>query len=156
MRERLNAKDLLDRMALEPEEYWKNLVKNYLLKAPSVTVRGKPSKLELEKLTALEEDRIAKQIDMLGPEGLKLKEQILNEAIKMNEISPPEELLTKLPIPDVNKICFHSIKSYTTDSHNDSNINFSEAPVYMYIDDLKTNFVYVSKLNFQFAHLDET
>lgn len=131
-------------MLLEPESYWKKLVKKYLLDAPSVTVRGKPSKSEQTKLTQMEENRIAKQIELLGTEGLTIKEQILNEAIRLNEIPPPVELLTKLPIPDTSKICFHSIKSFSSDDECKGRLDFSKAPVYMYVDDLKTNFVYVS------------
>ncbi|KAK6619201.1 hypothetical protein RUM44_003583 [Polyplax serrata] len=143
LRERLNAKDMLDRMVVEQEGYWKGLVKKYFLEAPSVTVRGKPSRSEQEKLTEIEEQRVVKQIELLGPEGLRLKEKTLAEAIKMNEIQPPEELLTKLPIPDTNKITFHSIHSYTPDDPQKNRINFSKAPVYMHVDDLKTNFVYM-------------
>lgn len=132
-------------MVVEQEGYWKGLVKKYFLEAPSVTVRGKPSRSEQEKLTEIEEQRVVKQIELLGPEGLRLKEKTLAEAIKMNEIQPPEELLTKLPIPDTNKITFHSIHSYTPDDPQKNRINFSKAPVYMHVDDLKTNFVYVSE-----------
>ncbi|EEB10863.1 conserved hypothetical protein [Pediculus humanus corporis] len=143
LKRRLNAKDLLNRMLIEPKDFWKRLLKKYFIDSPKVTVMGKASKKEQEELTRMENERIAKQIEALGPEGLGVKHKILTEAIKINEIQPPVEVLTKLPIPDTNKISFHSIKSYTSDFKDNEKINFSKAPVYMYIDDLKTNFVYM-------------
>ena len=138
-------------MLIEPKDFWKRLLKKYFIDSPKVTVMGKASKKEQEELTRMENERIAKQIEALGPEGLGVKHKILTEAIKINEIQPPVEVLTKLPIPDTNKISFHSIKSYTSDFKDNEKINFSKAPVYMYIDDLKTNFVYVCiQNNFQF------
>ena len=111
-------------MLIEPKDFWKRLLKKYFIDSPKVTVMGKASKKEQEELTRMENERIAKQIEALGPEGLGVKHKILTEAIKINEIQPPVEVLTKLPIPDTNKISFHSIKSYTSDFKDNEKINF--------------------------------
>lgn len=132
-------------MAQEPEEYWLKLLKKYLIDGNCVAVHGKPSKEEQKKIEKEELERIEKQIKDLGPDGLKEKEKILNNAIEKNDIPPPDEMLTKLPIPNLTNINFHSINSYKTDDEKScEKCDLKKAPLYMYLDDLKTNFVYVS------------
>lgn len=107
-------------------------------------MRGNPSIEERERIAKDEEERVAKQKEALGPEGLMEKQKQLDAAIANNEIPPPEEMLTKLPRPDVQKIKFHPITSYSTNSSQSDKLDFENCPVYMYFDDLNTNFVYVS------------
>lgn len=145
LNQRLNPVVDLERMAEESEEFWRNLLKKYLVDGPSVVVRAKPSKEEQAKLSKEEDDRIEQQRKTLGPEGLKQKEKGLNEAIEKNDIPPPDEMLTELPIPDITKIHFHSIKSYTTEGKQPEKFDLQQVPIYACLDDVKTNFVYVSK-----------
>lgn len=51
-----------------------------------ICVNGIPSVEKQKELTKTEQDRIAKQIETLGPSGLKKKEEELLNAIKENEV----------------------------------------------------------------------
>lgn len=64
------------------------------------------------------------------------------------QIPPPEKMLTSIHIPGIESINFHPIKAYTTDSNEQHpNFNAAEAPVFMQVDHIHTNFVYVSVFN---------
>ncbi|KAL0273768.1 UNVERIFIED_CONTAM: hypothetical protein PYX00_006371 [Menopon gallinae] len=145
-RQRLNPVEHYERLEKEPEEFWKNLLKKYFIDSPCVVVKGNPSMEERERLAKEEEERVAKQKEALGLEGLLQKQKELDAAIVKNEIPPPEEMLTKLPRPDVQKIKFHSITSYSTNTNRSDKLDFQKCPVYMYFDDLNTNFVYIKVL----------
>lgn len=70
----------------EPTSYWLYLLEKYLLLAPSVVVKGRPS---LEKAKALQEEekqRVAKRISDYGEEGLKLFGKKVENAEKNNEV----------------------------------------------------------------------
>lgn len=55
-------------------------------------------------MTKEEAARIEQQRKDLGVEGLKQKEEALNKAIAFNEVPPPPDMLTKVPIPNVSNI----------------------------------------------------
>lgn len=55
-------------------------------------------------MTKEEAARVEQQRKALGEQGLNKKGDELNEAIAFNEIPPPPEMLTKVPIPDVTNI----------------------------------------------------
>jgi Zn-dependent M16 (insulinase) family peptidase len=74
-------------MEKEPEEFWLQLLKKYLIDGPSVTVRGYPSLEEQKSLAESEKQRISEQRQKFGKEGLtKLGEQ-LQQATVENEVS---------------------------------------------------------------------
>lgn len=70
----------------EPESYWLNLFKKYLIDAPVVVVKGIPSIEKRHQLMEEEKARVAKQIESLGKEGLQKKEKELQEAVIQNEV----------------------------------------------------------------------
>lgn len=51
-----------------------------------------------------ESDRVEEQRKTLGEAGLAKKAEELSNAIAQNELPPPAEMLTKVPIPDVKNI----------------------------------------------------
>lgn len=55
-------------------------------------------------MTKEEAARVEQQRNTLGEEGLQKKGDALNEAVGFNEIAPPPEMLTKVPIPNVTNI----------------------------------------------------
>lgn len=79
--------------------------------------------------------RIENQRKTLGEDGLLKKGDELNEAVTFNEIPPPLEMLTKVPIPDVTNI--NSLPSTVQDRDGDVygdpskliGLNLSEFPV---------------------------
>lgn len=75
-----NIRDL-EKLKVEPEEYFLHLLKTYFVDAPIVVVRGKPSLDEYRKLQE-EEKHIAEQIAKLGINCLEQKKKELQQAIK--------------------------------------------------------------------------
>jgi Zn-dependent M16 (insulinase) family peptidase len=74
-------------MEKEPEDFWLQLLKKYLVDGPSVTVRGYPSLEEQQSMAQNEKQRILEQRQKFGEEGLmKLGEQ-LQQATVENEVS---------------------------------------------------------------------
>ncbi|PNF33802.1 Uncharacterized protein C05D11.1 [Cryptotermes secundus] len=142
--QRLNPVEDLHKMEKEPEEFWLQLLKMYLLDGPSVTIRGYPSLEEQQLMAKSEKQRISEQRQKFGKEGLtKLGEQ-LQQATVENEKPPPRDMLTSIPIPSTSSINFHPIQCFTTDSaEQHSKFELSEVPVQMHLDSVHTNFVYM-------------
>ncbi|XP_003399672.2 uncharacterized protein C05D11.1 [Bombus terrestris] len=142
--QRTNQVQALKRLETEPESYWLNLLKTYFLESPFILIKGIPSLKKRHELTEKEKDRVAKQIENLGKEGLQEKEKELQEAIAKNDIPVPDEILSSVPIPSTHLINFYYIKSYTTESSKQhSRFDVSKLPFYTYLDHVNTNFVYM-------------
>ncbi|XP_015438659.1 PREDICTED: uncharacterized protein C05D11.1-like [Dufourea novaeangliae] len=140
--QRLNDIKDLKKLEMEPESYWLNLLKKYFLDSPLIVVKGIPSLNKQLELTEKEKERVAKQIEDLGEEGLQLKEKELEGAIAKNNIPVPDEILSSVPIPSTDLISFHHIKSYTTETtEQHSRFAVTELPFYTYLDHVTTNFV---------------
>ncbi|KAL2723884.1 uncharacterized protein V1478_008397 [Vespula squamosa] len=143
--QRLNQIKEIKKLFEEPESYWLNLFKKYLIDAPVVVVKGIPSIEKRHQLMEEEKARVAEQIESLGKEGLQKKEKELQEAVIQNERSIPNELLTAIPIPGTDSINFHQIKSYTTETpEQHSHFDVTKLPLFTYLDHVNTNFVYIS------------
>lgn len=85
MDQRLNQIEDFKKLAEEPESYWLNLLKRYLIEAPMVVINGIPSCEKQKELADIEKKRVAKQIESLGKEGLEKKAQDLQNAMMRNE-----------------------------------------------------------------------
>jgi Zn-dependent M16 (insulinase) family peptidase len=77
----------LHQLEKEPEEFWLQLLKKYLLDGPSVTVRGYPSLEEQQLMAKNEKQRISEQRQKFGNEGLKKLGEQLQQATVENEVS---------------------------------------------------------------------
>ncbi|XP_017886890.1 uncharacterized protein C05D11.1-like [Ceratina calcarata] len=143
--QRTNQVEDLKKLKTEPESYWLNLLKMYFLDSPFVMVKGIPSLEKRQELSEKEKNRIVKQIEDLGKDGLQQKEKDLQEAIAKNDVPVPDEVLSSVPIPSTHLLNFHYIKSYTTEtSKQHSRFDVSKLPFYTYLDHVNTNFVYMS------------
>jgi hypothetical protein len=71
---------------------------------PMAVVHGKPSALMSKKISDEEKEREARQVEDLGEEGLLSLRRTLEEAMSKNEQPIPEETLTSLPVPDIEKV----------------------------------------------------
>ncbi|GLH01355.1 Presequence protease, mitochondrial [Gryllus bimaculatus] len=141
---RLNQVEDLRIMENEPEEFWINLLKRYLVDAPSVTVRGIPSVEEQQAMAVGEKKRIEAQRNSLGTKGLEANGEKLKNATTENEKPPPEEMLTSVSIPSTASINFHPIQSCTSDSiEQNPKFDLKKIPVQMHLDNVHTNFVYM-------------
>lgn len=72
--------------------------------AKRVTIRAVPSVEEQKRMAKEESDRVEKQREELKESGLAKKAEDLNDAVAKNDIPPPDEMLTKVPIPNVRNI----------------------------------------------------
>ncbi|KAG8228414.1 hypothetical protein J437_LFUL003887 [Ladona fulva] len=141
---RLNQVSDMRLLLSEPKEFWLGLLKRYLVTAPSVVVRGVPSKRKKEELEEEEKKRVEEQRKTLGPDGLSEKEKQLIAATEENEKPPPESLLRGIPIPSMSSIQFHPVARYTSESKvQHSAADLSKLPFRFHLDDVHTNFVYI-------------
>lgn len=74
-------------------------------------VVGKPSAQLADRLEKDENDRIAKQIETLGPEGLKRAAALLEGSKAEHDKPIPKEILTSFPVPDVKTISWIPVQS---------------------------------------------
>ena len=71
---------------------------------PMAVVYGKPSALMSKEISDEEKEREARQVEDVGEEGLLSLQTTLEEAMSKNEQPIPEETLTSLPVPDIEKV----------------------------------------------------
>ena len=72
---------------------------------PKIVLKGKPSKKRGEELAEAEEKRLSEQIERLGEEGLKMKQEELEAAVESQQL-PSEDVLKTIPLGTVDKIAF--------------------------------------------------
>ena len=89
---------------LDDASYWQNLIKDYILDRPMAAVLGKPSAKMAAESSQKEKDREAAQAKELGEKGLTKLADVLENAMTKNESPIPEEILTSLPVPDLEKV----------------------------------------------------
>lgn len=101
--------------------------------------------------------RIELQRKDLGAEGLATKGEELNHAMATNEIPPPVEMLTMVPIPDVTNIT--PLPSTIFERGNPKHVSevlekhaldFNKFPVQVTACDIHSTFGYVSVLFINF------
>ncbi|EAT39319.1 AAEL008862-PA [Aedes aegypti] len=142
---RLNANRFLQKLKEKKEDFWVNLLNKYLIDANHVVVRAVPS-IEEQKRSAKEEmDRIEQQRATLGEEGLAKKGKQVAEAMAANEVPPPDEMLTSIPVPSTDGIKFHPVEIFkaTGDGKNPAGLDLKKLPVYAEAYNLHTNFCYL-------------
>ncbi|ERL93539.1 uncharacterized protein C05D11.1 [Dendroctonus ponderosae] len=145
LQQRLNPLEDLLKLSKEPDTFWLGILEKYFVGNKYVSVECYPSKEEQQKMAKEEKERVEKQRQLLGEEGLKQKKIALEKAIESNDREPPVKMLTSVPIPGLESITFHNIERYRSDLPG-GRIDLSQAPVFTYFDDLKTSFVYLNAL----------
>ncbi len=93
----MNIGQLYTALKSEPSSYWESVLLS-ILRKPWVVVRGKPSVALQEKMAKEEAERVKRQIELLGQEGLEKKRERLERAMKENEIPVPETLLKQFKV----------------------------------------------------------
>lgn len=146
LEQRVNPLDDLNKLIKEPKSFWIGILEKYFVKNNFVSIECYPSKEEQQKMAKDEKERIEKQRQELGDEGLRKQKEILEKAIEFNDREPPIEMLTSVAIPNIDSIKFHNIKRYRTDSEQDKPLDLSKTSLFTYFDDLKTSFVYLYAL----------
>ncbi|CAD6227691.1 GSCOCG00001371001-RA-CDS [Cotesia congregata] len=144
LEQRLNTIEDLKKLGKEPASFWINLLKKYLIDAPSAVINATPSIDKQKEMDEQEKKRIAERIKQLGKEGLEEKEKAYLEAVKQNDAPIPDEVLSSVPVPGTDSINFHHIRSYTTgggDQHPRLDVN--KLSLFTYLDHVNTNFAYL-------------
>lgn len=121
---RLNVDQQMKSLLTKDETFWRDLLNVYLVKVSTIfifmqnywndnlitlqskriIVRAVPSVEEQKRMMKEETERVEAQLKSLGEDGLKKKGEELSTAIAHNEIPPPMEMLTAVPIPNVKNI----------------------------------------------------
>ena len=139
---RLKEIPVLDDYASKDSGFWIDILTKWFIGTNYVCIIGKPSPDLKEKMAQEEKDRVAKQRETLGSDGLTKKADLLNDSKATNEIKPPPEMLSKIPIPSTENIQFFSIQRFNNQSQAEAgNLPLMKVPFRINIDDLKTNFV---------------
>ncbi|XP_023238185.1 uncharacterized protein C05D11.1-like [Centruroides sculpturatus] len=142
LEKKMQSIHLYNELEKKDMKYWQNLLKKYLLVENNVTIIGEPRPELKEKSMKDEELRISKQKEILGEEGLKAKEELLQAAKKKNDIKPPKELLQSIPIPSFDKVEFQSIRRLTNCKEDPTfDQMLQEMPCSFHLDDVNTKFV---------------
>ena len=111
---------------------------------------GMPSKKEMEAYTTQELERLEKQRNSLGSEGLGQKAEQLAAALEHNDRQATVDLIMSVPIPDINSISYHPIQRHCNRGESSGCDRFpgqlEQIPVRFQLDDVKTQFVYLYAL----------
>ncbi|XP_033118146.1 uncharacterized protein C05D11.1-like [Anneissia japonica] len=145
LNKRLNQIGDFKKLGKEPAEYWVNLLRKYVTEAKSVTIVGKPSKELADSMASKEKERVKKQSEKLGEDGLKKMADILEKATAENETEPSEGMLSCLPVPDPASVHFHPVECKSNlngfISMEGALFDITKLPFTFQLDDLHTNFV---------------
>ncbi|OXA50789.1 Presequence protease 2, chloroplastic/mitochondrial [Folsomia candida] len=135
---RINCASTITGFLAKDKAYWISLIKEKVLGQKWVTVYAHPSKETFTMLAKEEEGRVAERRLRLGAPGLTKMGYELDEAIKTNSTPAPASVLEQVSVPCADSIHFHTITRYANPDWADQlKCNF-------YMDDIKSNFVYVS------------
>uniref|UniRef100_A0AAG5D1U2 Peptidase M16C associated domain-containing protein n=1 Tax=Anopheles atroparvus TaxID=41427 RepID=A0AAG5D1U2_ANOAO len=141
---RLNVNRQLNKLKEKDEDFWLNLLRVFFINNKHVVVRALPSVEENRRTAKAESTRLEEQRKSLGDSGLQEKEKALAEAMQSNELPPPDEMITSIPVPSTEGIKFYPVEIYrSTEKKNPSGLTMSDIPVYSEAYDLHTNFCYL-------------
>ncbi|XP_065211610.1 uncharacterized protein C05D11.1-like [Planococcus citri] len=144
MFDRLNHDALAEKFKAMSVDFWRDLLKKFLIDRPHVTVLGYPSQKDRGLRSHLETERRNNQLQTLGKEGLAKKGEILKKASEENEKLPPNDLIASIDAPDASNLHFETIARFTTSTpEQHPRFNISSAPVFTQLDDIKSNFAYL-------------
>ncbi|XP_050535492.1 uncharacterized protein C05D11.1-like isoform X7 [Daktulosphaira vitifoliae] len=143
----LNTNRIFNKLLSEDILFWKNILRDYLLNDHKVIVRGIPSIKKHNELANEEIQRVSQRKNDLGDDGLKLKANELLNAKTECEKKTPSEMITSIKIPNVEFIQFLTCDTFSSNSINQHNLfKTSEVPLFVDIDNIKSNFVYLKAL----------
>ena len=77
---------VFDSLKSEPKLFWIELADRYLIKAPSVTIIGRPSETMMHAIGDEEKQRVEERRKKLGKKGLKELRVKVKNAIDQNDV----------------------------------------------------------------------
>ncbi|KAJ8023724.1 hypothetical protein HOLleu_36243 [Holothuria leucospilota] len=146
--DRLEEDERFKKLKTESVSFWINLLKKYFVEGHSVVIIGDPSNKLADDMAKEEKERVRKQQEALGEEGLKMKGHILKDAIEKNEVEPSTDVISKLPIPSTDSILFHNLQRYSNmnSQPGPDRLNIDQILVPFQLDDARTLFVQLKAL----------
>ncbi|XP_053381490.1 uncharacterized protein C05D11.1-like isoform X2 [Mercenaria mercenaria] len=147
---RVQTVELYTKMKTELESYWVGLINKYMIDKNHVLIIGEPSKAEQERLAREENERVEKQREALGKDGLQQKSDQLEKATEENEKEASDSVLTSVDVPNVDSINFHPIvpscnrkpeQSAKDSGKQNAAFPLDNIPFRFQLDDVHTNFV---------------
>ncbi|CEF67320.1 Presequence protease, mitochondrial [Strongyloides ratti] len=110
--ERFNDQIHKEKLLNEPAEFWADLVSRYFNKNSSVCVIGKPDAKLVDECADKEKNRIMKQKEKLGTDGLKKCALELENAIASNSNNKPsKDLLNEFIVRDLENFFSFNINT---------------------------------------------
>ena len=159
MRDGTNLRDLkslqeYDTLETWTDSQWKDLLRKWISGANHITIIGKPSASLARGLKTEEEDRIAKQKEKLGKEGLEELEKRLAQAKADNDKEIPREIFARFKVPGTKSI--HFMETTTARSGSARMIGLLDNPIQKIVDgdelDLSL-FIHFEHVQTNFIHL---
>eukprot|EP00795_Rhopilema_esculentum_P010837 gene10837-19653_t len=150
LKEYLNDLPRLEQLNKEPEQFWIDLLKKYLIDRPKVVIIGNPSEKKMKEMAEEEKQRIEEQRKLLGEDGLSEKEDELENATDENEVEPPPNLVSSMKVPSTDSIPFHAIRTATNTRKTENSpakvpkFHVSEIPFAFQLDNIKSLFLQMS------------
>ncbi|CAL8125775.1 unnamed protein product [Orchesella dallaii] len=123
-----------------PKEFWVGLIQEGILNQKWIIINATPSKKYQKTLSEEEESRVRGRHEILGEPGLMKLAVELKEAMDANAREVPESFLEKINVPCTKSIFYHKIERYQNPEWA------ADFKANLYVDDINTNFVYVSVL----------
>lgn len=146
----LNINKSMEELLAKDKTFWIELLRQYMTNSKSVVIRAVPSVEEQKRMAKEEATRVEEQRKRLGVNGLATKGNELAQAMATNEIPPPPEMLTMVPIPNVDNIdslpsTIHERgKDIIGDASKMANLDLKRFPVHVTACNVDTEFGYVS------------
>ena len=123
---------------------WLQLLRETLCfckESPRVKLLAYPSANYSKELIANESRRIEEQREYLGEDGLRTAGMLAKQALE-SSTSPPNAILLKMPLADVNSITYHNLESYNhTTSKQPDGFDLRSIPFRFQLDNIDTEFV---------------
>uniref|UniRef100_T1IR04 Presequence protease, mitochondrial n=1 Tax=Strigamia maritima TaxID=126957 RepID=T1IR04_STRMM len=144
----LNHISIYRELMTKSTKFWLDLITEYYIDTKFALTIVKPSIEHMQMMSQKEEERIAKQREILGETGLKAKLEKLQGATKQNEIPPPRDMINSIPVPDVNKINHILVRQSSNHMGKGNNniLPLDKIPVCFLLDDCKSNFIHLSAI----------
>lgn len=122
-----------DELSKWSAEQWAALLDKWYANAPSITTIGKPSAEMAKEIEESEKERLDKQREELGEEGLKKAQAELDAAKEESDRPIPPEVLTSFPTVDPKDLTWVPVETALNPAPGDK-ISADNAKVQQYID----------------------
>ncbi|KAI9797030.1 MAG: hypothetical protein M1833_005863 [Piccolia ochrophora] len=137
------------------DQHWRNFLRRWISDAHHVSILGVPSAKLSKQMKEDEKNRVAKQKEELGEEGLKKLEKRLADAKAENEVEIPKSLIEKFKVPGTESIHFidtttargglaRQMGKLENDIQKTIDADTPDLPMFLHFEHIPTNFVHIT------------